>query len=69
MNNSIEKDTDTEARRMKTVWWILCLATFGLIFDGYDLVVYGAVVSTFLRDASHIGTVTLAFPQTCRHFS
>jgi AAHS family benzoate transporter-like MFS transporter len=58
MNNSIEKDTDTEARRMKTVWWILCLATFGLIFDGYDLVVYGAVVSTFLRDASHIGTVT-----------
>lgn len=43
---------------MKTVWWILCLATVGLIFDGYDLVVYGAVVSTFLRDASQIGTVT-----------
>ena len=58
MNNSIEKAADNEALRMKTVWWILCLATVGLIFDGYDLVVYGAVVSTFLRDASHIGTVT-----------
>jgi AAHS family benzoate transporter-like MFS transporter len=37
---------------------VLALATVGLIFDGYDLVVYGAVVSTFLRDASQIGTVT-----------
>jgi AAHS family benzoate transporter-like MFS transporter len=43
---------------MGTVWWILCLATIGLIFDGYDLVVYGAVVSTFLRDPTQIGTVT-----------
>ena len=34
------------------------MATVGLIFDGYDLVVYGAVVSTFLRDGSQIGTVT-----------
>jgi len=32
----------------------------GLIFDGYDLVVYGTVVSTFLRDPSHIGIVTPA---------
>ena len=37
---------------------MLVLATVGLIFDGYDLVVYGAVVSTFLRDASQIGNVT-----------
>lgn len=49
-----------EARRLRTVTWIVALATVGLIFDGYDLVVYGAVVSTFLRDASHIGTVTPA---------
>lgn len=43
---------------MRTVWWILTLATLGLIFDGYDLVVYGAVVSTFLRDDTQIGSVT-----------
>jgi AAHS family benzoate transporter-like MFS transporter len=49
-----------EARRLRTVIWIVALATVGLIFDGYDLVVYGAVVSTFLRDPSHIGNVTPA---------
>ena len=49
-----------EARRLQTVVWIVTLATFGLIFDGYDLVVYGAVVSTFLRDPTQIGHVTPA---------
>ena len=34
------------------------LATVGMIFDGYDLVVYGAVLSTFLNDPSQIGQVT-----------
>jgi MFS transporter, AAHS family, benzoate transport protein len=53
-------DTGLEARRMRTVVWVVALATVGLIFDGYDLVVYGTVVSTFLRDPSHIGTVTPA---------
>jgi AAHS family benzoate transporter-like MFS transporter len=51
-------DSGQQARRLSTVRWVLILATVGLIFDGYDLVVYGAVVSTFLRDASQIGTVT-----------
>ncbi len=51
MSNFNASSAGSEARQMKTVWWILCLATVCLIFDGYDLVVYGAVVSTFLRDA------------------
>lgn len=53
-------DPGQEARRMRTVTWIISLATLGLMFDGYDLVVYGAVVSTFLRDPSQLGTVTPA---------
>src|SRR4029453_17857486 len=53
-------DSALDARRRRTVVWVMALATVGLIFDGYDLVVYGAVVSTFLRDASQIGTVTPA---------
>src|SRR5215475_2437994 len=53
-------NSDLEARRRSTVVWVVALATVGLIFDGYDLVVYGTVVSTFLRDASQIGTVTPA---------
>src|SRR3954464_13476194 len=53
-------DAALEARRLRTVIWIVALATIGLVFDGYDLVVYGAVVSTFLRDPSHLGQVTPA---------
>ena len=53
-------DPAQDMRRMRTVTWIITLATLGLMFDGYDLVVYGAVVSTFLRDPSHLGTVTPA---------
>jgi AAHS family benzoate transporter-like MFS transporter len=53
-------DSGLEARRYRTVVWVVALATVGLIFDGYDLVVYGTVVSGFLRDPSHIGTVTPA---------
>ena len=51
-------DPRMEARRRRTVVWVVSLATVGLVFDGYDLVVYGAVVSTFLRDPSQIGAVS-----------
>ncbi len=49
-----------EARRLRTILWVVSLATVGLIFDGYDLVVYGAVVSQFLRDPSQLGQITPA---------
>jgi AAHS family benzoate transporter-like MFS transporter len=49
----------TDARRgTQTMVWVVTLATVGLMFDGYDLVVYGTVVSTFLRDPTQIGPVT-----------
>src|SRR5215213_5015877 len=51
-------DSETEAKRRSTVLWVVGLATLGLIFDGYDLVVYGTVVSTFLRNPNEIGPVT-----------
>lgn len=46
-----------EAKRFRTLVWIVSLSTVGLMFDGYDLVIYGTVVSTFLRDPSQIGPV------------
>ena len=55
---SPSSSADTDALRLRTVIWVVALATIGLVFDGYDLVVYGAVVSTFLRDATQIGQVT-----------
>lgn len=51
---------EQDLRRRRTVAWVVSLATVGLIFDGYDLVVYGAVVSTFLGDPSQLGDVTPA---------
>ena len=35
-----------------------------MVFDGYDLVVYGAVVPIFLKDPSQIGEVTPAMAGT-----
>lgn len=47
-----------DARRKRTVVWAISLVTTGMVFDGYDLVVYGAVVPTFLKDPSQLGEVT-----------
>ena len=61
---TITPTTDQDTRRKRTVVWVVALATIGLVFDGYDLVVYGAVVSTFLKDPSQIGEVTPAMAGT-----
>ena len=50
-----EPTPEQEARRRRTVVWVVALATLGLIFDGYDLVVYGTVVPLFLADPGEIG--------------
>ena len=36
-------------KRRSTVVWVVALTSVGLLFDGYDLVVYGAVLPTFLQ--------------------
>ncbi len=55
-----ERSPEQEARRRRTVVWVVALATAGLVFDGYDLVVYGTVVPLFLADPGEIGQVTPA---------
>jgi AAHS family benzoate transporter-like MFS transporter len=47
---------DPRARR--SLAWIVCLSTAALVFDGYDLVVYGTVVPVLLSDPSHLGAVS-----------
>jgi MFS transporter, AAHS family, benzoate transport protein len=61
---TLATDPEREARRRRTVVWVVSLATVGLIFDGYDLVVYGTVVSTFLRDPTQLGEITPALAGT-----
>ncbi|PXY30363.1 MFS transporter [Prauserella coralliicola] len=45
-------------RRQRTVSWVVALSTVALVFDGYDLVVYGTVLPTLLADPSHLGAIT-----------
>ena len=56
--SAVTPDVEREARRRRTVLWVVSLATIGLMFDGYDLVVYGTVLSVFLRNQNEIGAVT-----------
>ncbi|MEU5846360.1 MFS transporter [Saccharopolyspora shandongensis] len=45
-------------RRQRTVTWVVALSTIVLVFDGYDLVVYGTVLSTLLADPAELGAIT-----------
>ena len=48
----------SESRRARTLAWVVVLSTVALIFDGYDLVVYGTVVPTLLADPTQLGALT-----------
>ena len=61
---NVTATTEQDARRKRTVVWVVGLATLGMVFDGFDLVVYGAVVPIFLKDPSQIGPVTPAVAGT-----
>ncbi|MGV9709376.1 MFS transporter [Gordonia sp. NPDC003424] len=41
-----------------SVLWIVTLATIAIVFDGYDLVVYGTVLPTLLADPTQLGHLT-----------
>jgi AAHS family benzoate transporter-like MFS transporter len=55
-----DQDPGRAALRRRTVTWVVTISTLGLIFDGYDLVVYGAVLPRFLKDPNLIGQVSPA---------
>ncbi|AIJ22273.1 MFS transporter [Amycolatopsis methanolica] len=50
-------DTDANVAR-RTVSWVVALSTIALVFDGYDLVVYGTVLPTLLADPAHLGHIS-----------
>jgi MFS transporter, AAHS family, benzoate transport protein len=50
----------TDATRKTTVRWVMAVAAAALLFDGYDLVVYGTVVSSLLRDPTQLGALDAA---------
>lgn len=46
------------SRHRSSVLWVITLATIAIIFDGYDLVIYGTVLPTLLNDPSQLGQLT-----------
>ncbi|MEU0467133.1 MFS transporter [Amycolatopsis sp. NPDC006131] len=51
--------SDTVAtKRRRTVSWVVALSTIALVFDGYDLVVYGTVLPTLLADPTQLGHIS-----------
>lgn len=61
--NALPSSTEAasaDATRTKTVRWVMAIAAAALLFDGYDLVVYGTVVSTLLRDPGQLGPLDAA---------
>ncbi|NNM48170.1 MFS transporter [Knoellia koreensis] len=46
------------ALRRRSTTWVVVLSMLALVFDGYDLVVYGTVVPTLLKDPSQLGPLT-----------
>ncbi|MBB3082054.1 MFS transporter [Geodermatophilus sabuli] len=53
-------ESTTEARRRRSTLWVVALSTAALVFDGYDLVVYGTIVPTLLGDPSQLGPMSPA---------
>lgn len=47
-------------RKARTLAWVVALSTAALVFDGYDLVVYGTIVPTLLADPSQLGAISPA---------
>ncbi|MEE2032787.1 MFS transporter [Rhodococcus chondri] len=42
----------------RSVIWIVALATLAIIFDGYDLVVYGTILPTLMADPTQLGEIS-----------
>ncbi|SER87359.1 MFS transporter [Corynebacterium cystitidis] len=56
----VRHDTWASPAHRRTVYLVLAVVGLAILFDGYDLVIYGAVLSTLLEDPSHIGQLSPA---------
>ena len=60
MSAPVTAGPEQEGRRRRSAVWVVVLGFLGLVFDGYDLVVYGAVLPVFLQDPGQLGPVSPA---------
>lgn len=57
-------NTWASPRHKRTVYLILAVVGISILFDGYDLVIYGAVLSSLLNDPNHLGELSPAIAGT-----
>lgn len=55
-----DRDTWQSPRHRRTVYAILAIVGGAILFDGYDLVIYGAVLPTLITDEGAIGALSPA---------
>ena len=55
-----DRDVWQSPRHRRAVYAILAIVGGAILFDGYDLVIYGAVLPTLIADSSQLGTLSPA---------
>lgn len=58
MSSATHERSAADASARRTLTWVVALSTLTMLFDGYDLVVYGTVVPTLLDDPGQLGALT-----------
>lgn len=53
-----DSDTWQSPKHKRTVYMVLAIVGISILFDGYDLVVYGAVLPNLIADPSQIGQLS-----------
>nr|WP_271213373.1 aromatic acid/H+ symport family MFS transporter [Rhodococcus wratislaviensis] len=56
--NLHDQKTWISTKHRASVMWVLVITTTAIVFDGYDLVVYGTVLPVLTRDPSQLGAIS-----------
>ncbi|OYD67104.1 MFS transporter [Rhodococcus sp. OK302] len=56
--SSTERGSWASARHRSSVLWVVAIAAIAILFDGYDLVVYGTILPVLMDDPGQIGALS-----------
>lgn len=59
-SSAVNDDTWQSPKHRRTVYLILAIVGMAILFDGYDLVIYGAILPNLMADPSQIGELSPA---------
>ncbi|HEY5853233.1 MAG TPA: MFS transporter [Aldersonia sp.] len=56
--STTSNSTWSSARHRRSVLWVVTIATLAILFDGYDLVVYGTILPVLMNDPGQLGELS-----------